>query len=548
MKKSMNPPSLLSRVVVILLLIYGISLAHAKDWVYEVQKGDNLWDITLNYLIDSSYLNRLQQLNNITNPQHLKPGSKIRIPDEWIRRSPAQLQVQNLQGTAQVLEESSGELKTIQSGAIVMQGETVITGVGSTLSLLFLDGSRILLLEKSRLKINHLMSFDYTGMSDSQLQLEEGRLETQVVPNKDKFRQFEIKTPATVTSVRGTDYRLSAESEKNESRTEVVEGKVDVKGVKIIRSLNTGFGTLTIKNQEPLPPVKLLPEPDISQLPDVFVQVPIQFFMPALKDGQRYRVQIAKTPLFNNILFNKLINSAYIKGPDLPDGDYHIRIRGVDNLQLEGLNAQREFKINARPEVVVGVSPEAGEGILVDESVKFRWSKQNKVSFYHVQVAKDQSFSNILVEKESRGEELTIEETMDVGKYFWRVAAADQEGEGPFSKGRMFRRIKRPPILESFDITENSLIIRLQSGLPSQKYHIQIAEDEVFNKILVDKHSDAPQVEIKKLRGGTYYMRASTIDSDGYIGSFSKPQSINVPRNFYWLSLLLPLLVYFALK
>ncbi len=312
--------------------------------------------------------------------------------------------------------------------------------------------------------------------------------------------------------------------------------------------MTTGFGTVSVKDQEPLPPVKLLPAPDVSQIPKTFNQVPIQFAMPALEQGQGYRIQIAKTSMFQEILFDKRVDSSTIRGPDLPDGDYHIRVRGIDELQLEGLNAQLKFSINARPEPPFLLSPDSGQGFLIEESAEFSWAKQKEAKKYHFQIAKDKKFADLLIDKQAIDQsKLIIDNSMDVGKYFWRVAAIDQDGDGPFSEGQMFRSIKPAPEIEAPDISEDSLVIRSRIGLPGQTYHFQIAEDESFSELLVDKHTNEPKLKIPRPSGGEYFIRIGTIDSDGFVGPFSKPQSFRVPYNYYWFLTLLPLLILIAL-
>jgi hypothetical protein len=541
---------LINQLCVLLMLIffYGISLAQAEEWIYKVRNGDNLWNLTVDYLIDISYVKQVQKLNNIADPWYILPGTKIRIPSEWVRHYPALVRVQNLQGTAQILEDEAKHPHQLKVGDVVMLGDTILTDADSTLILGFLDGSRILLQENSHLKIDHLMLLENTGMSDSKLQLLSGRLETQVAPDKGTARRFQIKTPVTVTSVRGTDYRISAEEKKSESKTEVVEGKVVVKGNRKSRLLTAGYGTITIKDQEPIPPVKLLPSPDISHIPVPFAQVPIQFSMPAHKDGKGYRVQIAKTDLFQDVLFDKPLYSSIIRGPDLPDGDYFLRVRGIDTLQLEGYNAQRPIIINARPEPPFLLSPKPGGGILLEDNLEFSWSRQQEGSQYHLQISNSQDFSELLIDAANVDDnELTVTKKLALGKYFWRVAAIDQDGDGPFSDGQLFRRIAPAPELEAPDITDDTLAIRSRSGLPGQTYHFQMSDDESFSDLLVDKYSDEPGFEIPRPGGGEYFIRVRTIDPDGFVGPFGTPQSIDVPYNYYWLLTLLPLLALLAL-
>ena len=183
----------------LLMCLYCVSLVQAEEWIYKVRKGDNLWNLTVDYLIDISYVKRVQKLNNIADPWHLLPGTKIRIPSKWVRHYPALVRVQNLQGTAQILDDESESPRQLKVGEMVMLGDTVITNADSTLVLGFLDGSSILLQENSRLKIDHLMVLENTGMSDSQLRLLAGRLETQVSRQKGTVRRFQITTPVTVT-------------------------------------------------------------------------------------------------------------------------------------------------------------------------------------------------------------------------------------------------------------------------------------------------------------------------------------------------------------
>ncbi len=527
----------------------GLQTTLAEDWIYKVREGDNLWNLTADHLIDMSYVGRVQKLNNIADPWHILPGTRIRIPSQWVRHYPALVRVQNLQGSASIIEDGADHAKPLKPGSVVMLGDTVITHADSTLVLGFLDGSRILLQENSRLKIDHLMLLEYTGMSDSRLQLEAGRLETQVVRHKGTARRFEIKTPATVTSVRGTDYRLSAEAQTKESRTEVVEGKVAVKGGAKTRQLISGFGTVIALGKAPIPPVKLLPPPDTSQLPTVFGQVPIQFAMPDPKEGQGYRVQIAKTDLFRDVMFDKTFTGTIIRGPDLPDGNYHIRIRGIDAQQLEGQNAQQQFSINARPEAPFPVSPKPGEGILIEDNPEFSWSRQQGDPQYHLQVAADEAFSKILVDQAGISEEaLTVTDELPLGKYYWRVAAVDQDGDGPFSDSQMFRRILPAPEIDEPEISEDTLMIRSRSGLPGQTYHFQMSDDADFSELMVDQQTDQPGFEIPRPAAGEYFIRVRTIDPDGFIGPFGAPQSINVPYDdLYWLLVLLPLFALFAL-
>ncbi len=532
----------------LLALLLIVSTVQAEDWVYKVRKGDNLWNLTVDHLIDLSYVEKVRTLNDIADPWHILPGTVIRIPSTWIRHYPALVRVASLHGTAELWEDGATLPKPLIEGAIVMLGDSVATGPGSSLVLVFLDGSRIMLQENSRLTIDRLMLLEYTGMSDSRLQLERGRLETQVTPNSGSVRRFQIKTPATVTSVRGTDYRLAADATNDESRTEVVAGKVDVSGGGQKRLLKAGFGAVIGKGKAPSAPLKLLPAPDASGIPAVFSQVPLQFAMPGSEPERGYRVQIAANPEFDGVLFDRSYTSTIIRGPDLPDGSYYIRVRAIDRNRLEGLNAQLRFAVNARPEAPFPVSPQPGQGVL-QETPTLNWARLQGDLRYHVQVAADPEFSDVVFDRaEIADNETTLTEPLPIGKYYWRVAAIDREGDGPFSDGQLLRRIPPAPELDAADISEQTLMIRSRGGLPGQTFHFQMAEDEEFSELLVDQRTEQPGFEIPRPDAGEYFVRVRTIDPDGFIGPFGAPQTVDVPYdNPYWFLLLLPLFALFAL-
>ncbi|MBL8437172.1 MAG: hypothetical protein JNM61_03135, partial [Zoogloeaceae bacterium] len=61
---------------------------------------------------------------------------------------------------------------------------------------------------------------------------------------------------------------------------------------------------------------------------------------------------------------------------------------------------------------------------------------------------------------------------------------------------------------------------------------------------LAEAHPDAPQAVLARPSAGTYFVRARTIATDGYVGPWSGVQTIEVPRSpWQYLLLALPLLV-----
>ena len=66
-------------------------------------------------------------------------------------------------------------------------------------------------------------------------------------------------------------------------------------------------------------------------------------------------------------------------------------------------------------------------------------------------------------------------------------------------------------------------------------YQIQVARDELFNGIILDKTLQQPELSTETpLEPGTYYVRIRSIDSDRQTGSFSQVAQYDVekPRRF----------------
>ena len=533
----------------IVLLAVAANEARSEDWIYTVRPGDNLWDLAEEYLINRSYWQRLQALNAVEDPYHIPPGTRLRVPVGWLKKGPILARIRSVEGTAEAVEDDTGKVTSLETGALLVTGDTVRTGEDASVVLEFVDGSRLLLQSESELTLDRLGIYGATGMTDTHLRLRKGRLEIRVAPKKGEASRFGISTPSAVTSVRGTDYRVGSDAVLARSRAEVLKGRVDVGSGGITREIPSGFGTIVSANEPPQPPVKLLASPDLSQLPETFDRSPLQFNLPGSLENRGYRVQIATSQEQGAPLFDRTFASERIRGPDLPDGEYLLRVRGIDSHGLEGLNGERRFVLNARPEPPFPLEPKPEAGVQ-EESPQFAWSQSENIKAYRFQLAHDVRFNKTIVDIADYPDvRLTIDRKLAPGKYFWRVACEDQrEGPGPFSDPQEFRRVRPAPQLERPEISEESVVVRWRAGLAGQQYQFQLSGDRAFASLLVDSRTSEPRIQIYRPEAGRYFMRIRTIESDGFVGLFGPVQTVDIPSDgLYWWLLLLPLFGLFAL-
>ena len=516
------------------LALLAATDAHGQEWLYTVRPGDNLWNITTDYLTRMDYWPKLQTLNQVADPEHLPPGMRLRIPIAWLKRLPATAQVLNVRGQAQAVIANTNRTIPVESGLYLQSGDALRTGPDSNVTLEFGDGSRLLLQADSQLSMDALRAYGQTKVVDTHLSLQQGRVESQVTPRTASGPRYEIWTPAAASAVRGTRYRLGMDPATATARAEVLEGVVAFQGRRKSRTVVKGFGALAEAGQPPTPPAPLLAPPNTATLPPVVTRVPIQLAFPALKGAAAYRAQIAPDDRFETLLFDGVAPAPAIRGPDLPDGDFVLRLRGIDSRGLEGRDAQHRFRLHARPEPPFLIHP-PHQGAVLEQSLVFEWSEPQNAAAYHFQLATDEHFATPLRDVVDYAKSrLTPDRPLEPGRYFWRVAVRDSAGrEGPFGDPQSFR-LQPTPKMQPPEVTAEAMTFRWSAGLPDQQYQFQLARDSNFEAIVISTQVSEPQLTIPRPESGFHYLRMRVIEADGYLGPFGPVQRIEVPPASYW--------------
>jgi hypothetical protein len=417
-------------MLVALALWTWLPAAQAQEWLYTVRPGDSLWLLSNRYLRDAGLLPELQRLNGIADPQGLRPGSLLRIPVNWLRTPPAPVEVLYVRGAVEVVHGAGGPAEPLQVGMALAAGDRVRTGPDSTATLRFADGSRLLLQAASELALDRVSADERRLMVDSSARLADGRIDVRTPGGSG----FEVQTPATVTSVRGTRFRVGMAREEALQRTEVIEGLVAVEAQGRVQELQPGEGSLTPVGAPPQPAVALLPPPDISAIPTFLDRVPIAFSLPALPGAVAYRLQIAPDEQYDALLFDEVFPSPDFAGPAAPDGSYTWRVRGIDARGLEGLDASKNLTLDARPPAPPAVAPGEGEAV-PRRRPRFDWQDAEGAASYRFQLAAEPTFAAPLVDRAGlAASEVTLEEDLAAGRYHWRVAGSDADGGGPWSE------------------------------------------------------------------------------------------------------------------
>ena len=526
----------LQGILQILLLVGALFLpgttVYARDWHYSVRPGDTLWSLGERYLRSVAYVPRLQALNNVADPYKLPPGMRLRVPVSWLRSEPVDAVLKSVIGEIRVIPAGGGQMRLLEAGDPLQSGDILRTGPDTNAVLRFLDGSEFVLRQNSELSLEQINAFTDTGMVDTRMYLQKGRVNGEVPPTSGAATRFQIRTPAAQTAVRGTGYRVSYDDKT--TRTEVLSGQVDLTSRGVTRRIRANFGAAALDGQTPQRPRELLPPASLEGIPPVLERLPLQLDWPDLPQAAAYRVQIDTSTDFTDLLVDERSSESQLRVRDLPDGEYYLRIRGIDSVGLEGRDAIRALSINARPEPPFLVGPTADSTVRVAVP-ELRWTEAENAIHYHLQVASDAAFGQIVFDQpDYASDRWHPQELLPEGEYFWRIATVDSSGEqGPYSD--VIRFWLRPtPDPEPPTVGDDVITFRFSEGLPGEQYHFQLARDQQFSDLIEDQKLTEPAVALSKPIGGnTYYMRYSMIGTDGVEGPFSSIQRIYLPIDDY---------------
>jgi hypothetical protein len=83
--------------------------------------------------------------------------------------------------------------------------------------------------------------------------------------------------------------------------------------------------------------------------------------------------------------------------------------------------------------------------------------------------------------------------------------------------------------LDQPDVSKDEISLRSKRLGDGFVYHFQIAKEEQFKDVLLDRKVEEPEITILKPQdAGTYYVRVAAIDRDGVVSDFSAPQSFEI--------------------
>lgn len=488
-------------------------------WRYSVLPEDTIWSISNAYLgenyswVDLIRFNRLQGANQVVS------GSTLLIPFSWLKLKPAPAIALSVTGESLLKRSQQSSWVPLEEDFYLHVGDTIKTFKGSVL-VKFADDSVLRLEENTVLIFNRLTQFGKSGMTDTGLRLEKGRVSTKVKPNKENGSRYEISTPSAVAAVRGTEFRVNADSDGTD--LEVVEGVVEFSIRDQQLNVTEGFSVSAPANGRLTSPVKLLAAPLPKDLLADAEVLPVRLSWLNVKGASSYRYAVYSNDAEGQQVMQGTPGNPSFDINYLPNGNYLVTMRAVTANGTEGLDATHSMHIGikAKPAILVAPLPDQ-----VFNSVQpvFRWKDDQQHQRARLEIADNSAFEPVLVESDYiESSHTQLDFKLPPGEYYWRVRTVSGSDSEAVSDSRMLgvRGILLSTEVITVNYNEDRAKVFWKSVPNALNYAIQLADSEDFSNIIREETVSETSISLRLQRGTDYYLRVKGVGSQLFGSEF----------------------------
>lgn len=233
--------------------------------IYKIQQGDTLSELSRKYLRQPADLEMIRQMNHLRSVDLLPTGELLKLPRQVVKQSPSPATVVSLSCGREI--KSGTPLKSLTVGSVLNEGAIVDIPSECHVALLLEDSSIIRLPSSAAIKITTLRKNALEPSPEVQLDLVRGRIELDVNKSRAKSTPFEVRTPLSMTGVRGTEFRVGYSPSNQTGQVEVLGGTVQAMGASDTqpRAVTKGQGIPFDSTGKSLPIENLLNAPPFDR-------------------------------------------------------------------------------------------------------------------------------------------------------------------------------------------------------------------------------------------------------------------------------------------
>ncbi|MBR7801717.1 FecR domain-containing protein [Undibacterium fentianense] len=498
----------------------------AGEITFYPSENTTLSEIAAQFTQNPNNWQAIAKHNKLKTNQTMGIGSSIAIPSELLPEEPSQATVIAMAGEVMEIKKNGSE-SNLAMGNVVQEGSQLKTGKNGFLTLSLPDNSRISIPSNSQVAIAKLRMAKYTRSPRTEIRLVQGKVESKVSPLSSNRGRFEVTSPLAIAGVRGTHFRVGVN--ENGIGNEVLEGGVAVGQQEKPNALVLPAGQGNIINKTGVGnPVALLQAPNLKT--DYLLQErpALHFTVDSIPEAARYRAQISLDMSAQNIIAESYSQENRFKFDGIADGNYFIRLTAIDKNNLEGMPYVTAFKHKANPIPPFTLQPKKK---VRSETLEFLWTESSEAKSYHLQIAKDPSFQQIVTDQANLKQTSFYTSQLPFGDYFWRVATVTETNgkpdQGPFSVPDAFTTLA-PQTMNTFADSGSDQLEFSWPGEAGQTYEVQVADEPSFKLPILNQQSKQANLSMARPAPGEYFIRVRATDADGFVGQFCKPQKFEI--------------------
>jgi hypothetical protein len=384
---------------------------------YVVKAGDNLYTIAGQFFVSHAALVEVSKTNRLKNPRVLPVGVILQIPTRLLRTAPVEAVLGAYRGGVTIT--SGGISQPLTVGGPLREGAVIATAGNAFARVDLPDGSRVAVPSQSRVRISTLRRILLTGGVQRAFTVEAGRSESTVIPMTNAADSYVVRTPVSVSAVRGTDFRVGFSPDSQVASTGVVEGSVAVDASGGSTLVPAKFGVSTANGG--LSVVPLLTAPKLQHSGRSQDGPRLMFDLDPVSGAKSYRAQLANDGGFLDLFTEATVDGPHIEFDGLPDGTYFVRLTAIDAAGLEGLPStyavDREFN-SLQP------GGASASGAKHDRRFLFRWEVGGKGErTFRFQIVRDGDALPMIDAPGLKTPQITLT-NLPPGAYHWRVMSA----------------------------------------------------------------------------------------------------------------------------
>ena len=206
-----------------------------------------------------------------------------------------------------------------------------------------------------------------------------------------------------------------------------------------------------------------------------------------------YQLEVDNNSGFSSPAYNRTVSgTSRTINVSLSLGKYYWRVRAFNTYDTPGKwSSIRQFTVNIPPGTPTLLEPSNASVVVITTKPSFKWGSATNAEYYQLEVDNSSSFSSPAYNRTVSGTSRTINVSLSLGKYYWRVRAFNiYDTPGKWSSPRIFY-VSIPPGTPTLWYPPNGSPI---SSQPTFAWHS--ATNASYYRIQVDDNSGFTSPEI----------------------------------------------------